>query len=168
MRLITGGRYQGKSKYAKKLADDILLNREKEMAVSKSSSALCLDPVNRETAELIRLNSMTSFYESCRHALILDHCEVLVEMLLAHYDIDALSIDELSARLMGVFEEIIRVQPEMIFVMAELGCGVVPIDRRLDCIREQCGRISYELAARAVSVDRLTCGIPQRIAEKDR
>lgn len=44
---------------------------------------------------------------------------------------------------------------------AEQGCGVVPVDARERCLREAAGRLGCELAARAETVVRMTCGVPQ-------
>lgn len=171
MRLITGGRYQGKSAYAKKLTENdtnsaqtILDSAGKIQENDTIPNLAILDPTDSQTANIIRENDLSAFYKQCAQVAVLDHCEVLVDLLLPRFDIDNMSIDELHHELLGIFEEIIKAQPKMIFVMAELGCGVVPIDKKLDILREHCGRISCDLAARAESVDRMICGIPQRIA----
>lgn len=45
----------------------------------------------------------------------------------------------------------------------EIGCGVVPLDRTDRRWREETGRLCCELARRADRVERITCGLPQRI-----
>jgi len=163
MRLITGGRYQGKTAYAGRLA---------------GAEAVVLDGAAAETIETVRSGSLEEFYGRCSGADVLDHCEVLIETLLFLPEARRLcgqegsdtpgqiDIDRLFSFLWEIFDEIIRRRPDMIFVMAEMGAGVVPIDRHLDCVREQCGRIACKLAEHADSVDRMICGCPVRIRGK--
>ncbi len=50
-----------------------------------------------------------------------------------------------------------------VVVCAEVGCGVVPMDRGERIWREQVGRACTRLAADADAVVRLVCGLPQAI-----
>ncbi len=50
--------------------------------------------------------------------------------------------------------------PDAVIVMDEIGCGIIPLDRFDRMWREQVGRAGCLLAARAVTVERVTCGIP--------
>lgn len=52
--------------------------------------------------------------------------------------------------------------PEIIS-MDEVGCGVVPVERKEREYREAVGRCGQILAAEAEQVYRVTCGIPLRI-----
>ncbi len=52
---------------------------------------------------------------------------------------------------------------EGVIVVAEIGCGLVPMDAFEREYREVVGRISCELAARADEVYRMTCGLATRI-----
>jgi adenosyl cobinamide kinase/adenosyl cobinamide phosphate guanylyltransferase len=136
---------------------------------------IVLDASAQNVMHSARDGSLQDFYRSCQCANILDHCEVLIEALLARPEAQRLcgetgsespgqmDIDGLFAFLKEIFDEIIRRNPDMIFVIAEMGSGVVPIDRHLDCVREQCGRIACELAKEALTVDRMICGCPVRI-----
>lgn len=53
--------------------------------------------------------------------------------------------------------------PQGVVTMAELGCGLVPVDAFEREYRETVGRISCVLAAQAQAVYRLCCGIPTQI-----
>ena len=59
----------------------------------------------------------------------------------------------------GLFEELIKVNPDIIIICDELGCGVVPIDPFDREWRERTGRICCALAAKAESVERVLCGL---------
>lgn len=50
-----------------------------------------------------------------------------------------------------------------VITVAEIGCGLVPMDAFEREYREMVGRISCELAAQAEAVYRVTCGIAVRI-----
>lgn len=53
--------------------------------------------------------------------------------------------------------------PEAVFTINELGCGIVPMDAFDREWRETTGRISCMLAKQAQAVYRVTCGLPVRI-----
>lgn len=50
-----------------------------------------------------------------------------------------------------------------VITLAELGCGLIPIDAFEREYRETVGRISCELAKKADAVYRVCCGIPTQI-----
>ena len=58
---------------------------------------------------------------------------------------------------------IIKTYADGVITVAEVGCGLVPIDDFEREYRETVGRISCELAAQAAEVYRITCGIAVRI-----
>lgn len=47
-----------------------------------------------------------------------------------------------------------------LILVAEVGCGPVPIDRKQSEDRERIGRLTTALAAQASQVYRMSCGIP--------
>lgn len=53
--------------------------------------------------------------------------------------------------------------PQVVITMAELGCGLIPVDAFERDYRETVGRISCELAKNAVAVYRVCCGIAKQI-----
>lgn len=50
-----------------------------------------------------------------------------------------------------------------VVVCREVGCGVIPMDRKERDRREAVGRLCCDLAQRAEAVYRITCGIPMRL-----
>lgn len=53
--------------------------------------------------------------------------------------------------------------PNLVIISDEVGNGVVPMKQQDRQWREACGRILIALAAEATSVERVICGIPQKI-----
>ena len=53
--------------------------------------------------------------------------------------------------------------PSMVVISDEIGNGIVPMDKEERRYREETGRLLCKLAARAEKVERIFCGIPQRI-----
>jgi adenosylcobinamide kinase/adenosylcobinamide-phosphate guanylyltransferase len=60
-------------------------------------------------------------------------------------------------------EQVLSQHPDAVFTVAELGCGLVPMDPFDRDYRESVGRISCLLAERAGAVYRVYCGIPVKI-----
>lgn len=60
-------------------------------------------------------------------------------------------------------EKIAKKEPEAVFMLDDVGCGIVPIDKKDREYRETAGRIGCNLAAQAQSVIRVCCGIGQVI-----
>ena len=55
--------------------------------------------------------------------------------------------------------------PQVVLVVNELGCGVVPMDAFDRKYRERAGRLCCALAREAEEVHRVLCGIGTRIKE---
>lgn len=53
-----------------------------------------------------------------------------------------------------------QIPPDSIVTCAEIGCGVVPLDRFERVWREEVGRACCLLAERAERVERMVCGLP--------
>ena len=60
-------------------------------------------------------------------------------------------------------EQVQLSHPNGVITMAELGCGLIPVDAFDREYRETVGRISCELAKKADAVYRVCCGIPMQI-----
>lgn len=60
-------------------------------------------------------------------------------------------------------EQILKRNPNLVVVTAEIGYGLVPVDAFERQYRECVGRICTDLAACAERVDRVQCGIGNRI-----
>lgn len=57
----------------------------------------------------------------------------------------------------------IGTEPELCIVCDEVGMGIVPMEKWERIYREVVGHICIFLAQEAVSVERIVCGIPERI-----
>ncbi len=84
--------------------------------------------------------------------LILNHLHLLVKNLLEH----GYSPEQ-------YVRELIKAHPDCIIICDEIGNGIVPLLRQEREYRERLGRIQIELAARAESVERVICGLGQKL-----
>lgn len=57
----------------------------------------------------------------------------------------------------------IKSDPDAIVICDELGNGIVPIKKQERIWREQTGRLMIELAKQAERVERILCGLGQRL-----
>lgn len=71
-------------------------------------------------------------------------------------------------RLAAVVKRLVQVNPEVVIISDEVGCGLVPADAFERKYREQVGRICTELAACSERVDRVVCGVGVVIKGKKR
>lgn len=60
-------------------------------------------------------------------------------------------------------QRLLELNPELIVITDEIGCGIVPMDRNERLYRELHGRLCCKLAGQAEQVVRVVCGIGQRI-----
>ena len=60
-------------------------------------------------------------------------------------------------------EALLAVNPDIILICDEVGCGVVPIDPAQRTWREQVGRLCCRLARRAERVEHIFCGLPMTL-----
>ena len=60
-------------------------------------------------------------------------------------------------------EGLLAVNPELILICDEVGCGVVPVDPAQRARREKVGRLCCRLAKRAERVERIFCGLPMTL-----
>ena len=60
-------------------------------------------------------------------------------------------------------QQLIRDNPEIIIIVNEIGCGLVPMDSFERNYRETTGRMCCELAKQAKQVYRVVCGIGRMI-----
>ena len=58
---------------------------------------------------------------------------------------------------------LLAVNPDLILICDEVGCGVVPIDPAQRAWREDVGRRCCRLAQRAERVERIFCGLPMTL-----
>lgn len=60
-------------------------------------------------------------------------------------------------------EELLEVNPTVIILCDEVGCGVIPVQPEERLWRETVGRLCCGLAEQAESVERVFCGLPMRL-----
>lgn len=87
-----------------------------------------------------------------REVLIINHFHLLVKNILKDGKIPEDTIKEIA-------EE----NPELIIICDEVGNGIIPVEAAEREYRERLGRILCGLAEKAVKVERIICGIGQRI-----
>jgi adenosyl cobinamide kinase/adenosyl cobinamide phosphate guanylyltransferase len=121
MRLISGGAYQGKLRYA--------LERT---GINDSEAT---DGKECSLQELLEKPLVNHFH------LWIDR------MLKEEQDIYTL------------VDQILAINPEIVIIVDELGCGIVPMDAYDRRYRELTGRICCKLAKEAEEVHRVICGI---------
>lgn len=66
----------------------------------------------------------------------------------------------------GFMNLIPELRDDAIVICAETGLGVVPVERKERIYRDAVGRICCGLAKRAESVERIYCGIAQKIKQQ--
>ena len=91
-------------------------------------------------------------YRRMEGKVIYDHFHLWVRRLLEQgVDVEA------------ALEELLAAQPDALIISDEIGCGIVPMDAFEREYREKTGRLLCAIAARADRVERIVCGIGQRI-----
>ena len=90
--------------------------------------------------------------EAARTARVFDGCSRWVRMCLQAGEDPNKQMDEL-----------LDVNPNLVLVFDEVGCGVVPVDREERLWRETVGRMTCRLARRADHVERVLCGLPMTL-----
>lgn len=134
MRLIIGGYAQGKLQYALgKYGSDCIVINS-------------LDEPEAETAS--------------NEVLIINKLNCIIRDMLDGNETDASDIDSRILTYLNAVEELFE---DVIIISDEVGNGVVPIDKTDRMYREIVGRVLIQLADRAESVDRIICGLPQKI-----
>lgn len=129
MRLITGGAYQGKLRYALEMM-----------------SGEAKDAANFET-------------EAITDGAACEWNDLLTKPLVNHFHLWIKRMLDEGKDATALTEQIIQQNPQIVIVVNELGCGVVPTDALDRRYRETVGRICCKLAAEAEEVHRVICGI---------
>lgn len=94
------------------------------------------------------VNGATCAYEELLEKPLVNRFQLWIKrMLLQEKDVNLL------------VEQIIQMNPELIVIVDELGCGIVPIDDFDRNYREITGRICCKIAKEAKEVHRVMCGI---------
>lgn len=87
-----------------------------------------------------------------REVLIINHFHLLVKNILK----DGRNPED-------IINEISEENPELIIICDDVGNGIIPVEAAEREYRERLGRILCGLAEKAVKVERIICGIGQRI-----
>ncbi len=90
--------------------------------------------------------------EDCLEADVIDHFHLFIRRY---------GEDREAAR--AAVERIMEANPGVIIVCDEIGCGIVPMERAEREYRELVGRIMCRVVSRADRVERLVCGLAQRL-----
>lgn len=125
MIMITGGAFQGKTKFA-----------HKKFSLKES------DIINGEACgfdEVFSVRCITNYHIFVKH--------------LIENNIDPL---EFTKRLCTE-------NPDMVIIINEIGCGIIPLEKSERLWREQTGRAGCIIAEKASTVIRVSCGIPNVI-----
>ena len=139
MQLLIGGRAQGKI--------DIAMNRYPLAEV--------LD--EKELYHVIKIYMHKEQPESKQEsgAVIWNHLHLAMKMLLEN--------GEEPEKIWEGISSYIDLHPDSVIVCDEIGNGIVPIEREERRWREETGRLLCKIAKRAECVERVLCGLPERI-----
>lgn len=139
MELYIGGFAQGKLEYVK-----------------------CRYNENQKTEKLFVkvIDCVDSHYKKM---LLETECDVLILNHLHLWVRDLLDEGMEEEKIQTTILSWIKSNPDAIVICDELGNGIVPIKRQERVWREQTGRLMIELAKQAERVERILCGLGQRL-----
>ena len=139
MELYIGGFAQGKLEYVKRRYNE---NQKTEKLFVKVID--CADSHHKKM-----------LLETECDVLILNHLHLWVRDLLD----DGMEEEKIQTTILSW----IKSNPDAIVICDELGNGIVPIKKQERIWREQTGRLMIELAKQAERVERILCGLGQRL-----
>ena len=139
MELYIGGFAQGKLEYVK-----------------------CRYNENQKTEKLFVkvIDCVDSHYKKM---LLETECDVLILNHLHLWVRDLLDEGMEEEKIQTTILSWIKSNPDAIVICDELGIGIVPIKKQERIWREQTGRLMIELAKQAERVERILCGLGQRL-----
>ena len=164
MILITGGAYQGKLEFAKKLYNDRkwgnLESYQEIEGVEESENSGCFPKSKQsddfskqqEREEAAIAEGETSDLKQLQCSDIISHFHLWIQRLLKERE-----------NPYPLVEKLLEENPDVIIELTQLGCGVVPIEAFDREYRETVGRIGCLLAKEAEAVYLVNCGIDRRI-----
>lgn len=133
MELFLGGCYQGKKEYVLKLHPEC-----KGQVIEGENLPADWDGMIKELQE----------FENP----VIDHLHLWVRKCL-----------EQQADVKQLSDQMLEAYPGLIFICDEIGNGIVPMDALERDYREQTGRLQIRIAEKAERVERIVCGISQRL-----
>ena len=146
MHLVIGGAYQGKKEYVKK-------------KYSIEESDIWQDGYPVAEGQWRCINGLHKFISGVMEKLMNDDSE---EQKARN---DAQRIENYVNQITGYLLNMAVQMPDLILVCDEVGNGIVPMEKAERDYRECVGRVLCVLAGEADTVERVHCGIPQKIKE---
>lgn len=152
MELYIGGFAQGKLEYVQ--------NKKAEEAISIAMVIDCAQSDYQKTLQSIdnkikNENADVNNIANVNDIVIINHLHLWVKDLLLE------GIEE--AAVQSTILSWVATHPNTILICDELGNGIVPLEKMERIWREQTGRLMIELAKQAERVERILCGLGQRL-----
>lgn len=152
MELYIGGFAQGKLEYVqnKKAEEDISIAMVIDCAQSDYQKTLqSIDnKIKNENADVNNIANVNDI-------VIINHLHLWVKDLLS----EGMEESEVQSTILSW----VATHPNTILICDELGNGIVPLEKMERIWREQTGRLMIELAKQAERVERILCGLGQRL-----
>ena len=152
MELYIGGFAQGKLEYVQ--------NKKAEEAISIAMVIDCAQSDYQKTLQSIdnkikNENADVNNIANVNDIVIINHLHLWVKDLLCE------GMEE--AAVQSTILSWVATHPNTILICDELGNGIVPLEKMDRIWREQTGRLMIELAKQAERVERILCGLGQRL-----
>lgn len=152
MELYIGGFVQGKLEYVQ--------NKKAEEAISIAMVIDCAQSDYQKTLQSIdnkikNENADVNNIANVNDIVIINHLHLWVKDLLRE------GMEE--AAVQSTILSWVATHPNTILICDELGNGIVPLEKMERVWREQTGRLMIELAKQAERVERILCGLGQRL-----
>ena len=152
MELYIGGFAQGKLEYVQ--------NKKAEEAISIAMVIDCAQSDYQKTLQSIdnkikNENADVNNIANVNDIVIINHLHLWVKDLLRE------GMEEAAVQL--TILSWVATHPNTILICDELGNGIVPLEKMERIWREQTGRLMIELAKQAERVERILCGLGQRL-----
>lgn len=152
MELYIGGFAQGKLEYVQ--------NKKAEEVISIAMVIDCAQSDYQKTLQSIdnkikNENADVNNIANVNDIVIINHLHLWVKDLLRE------GMEE--AAVQSTILSWVATHPNTILICDELGNGIVPLEKMERIWREQTGRLMIELAKQAERVERILCGLGQRL-----
>lgn len=152
MELYIGGFAQGKLEYVQ--------NKKAEEATSIVMVIDCAQSDYQKTLQSIdnkikNENADVNNIANVNDIVIINHLHLWVKDLLS----EGMEESEVQSTILSW----VATHPNTILICDELGNGIVPLEKMERIWREQTGRLMIELAKQAERVERILCGLGQRL-----
>lgn len=152
MELYIGGFAQGKLEYVQ--------NKKAEEAISIAMVIDCAQSDYQKTLQSIdnkikNENADVNNIANVNDIVIINHLHLWVKGLLR----EGMEESEVQSTILSW----VATHPNTILICDELGNGIVPLEKMERIWREQTGRLMIELAKQAERVERILCGLGQRL-----